>query len=305
MLVLAPAPVVGAEASATEQPAPLRLNWREGLRLSLAIEGTPAADFGDADVSWVRTTGRVSLQGPVSDRWGVGFSFMAELLASDVDDEPTFLAAAAGTTGGPLRDLFESTLSLGARRRIGERFALGANAYLSAKLEPGAELGDSLKGGTILTLGYRPSDAFNLSAGVKLGTRLDRSGAFAWPVLRLEWQATPRLELAIQNADLRLAYALWDRVELLLFGGAHTDRYRLERRNAGPLSAEAGTIGVRGATVGIGFRWTATDHLRIVGTAGLAVWQRLLVNDSSDDRIATRDLHGVAPVIALRMQARF
>jgi hypothetical protein len=293
-----------AQSSASVSGAESALSWRDGLRATLTVEGTPEVDFGDADVSWVRTTGRLALQGPVSERWGLGVSLSAELLQSDVDDRASFLAVAADDEG-PLRDLFESTLSLGARRRIGERFALGADGYLSTKLEPGADLGDALKGGGFFTLLYRPSETFSFTAGVKLGSRFDRAGLFAWPVIRLEWQVTPRLEFEIQNANLRLAWAAWQRTELLLFGGAHTDRYRLERRASGPLSADAGTIGFRGANVGIGFRWNATEHLRVVGTAGVAVWQKLLIADASDDQIDSRELRGAAPVIALRLQARF
>jgi hypothetical protein len=292
------------DARASPVPSPSDVTWRDGLRFNLAIEGTPRADFGDAHVSWLRTTGRSSIQAPVSEQWGLGASFSAELLSPTVDAAPSFLAAAAGG-GEPLRDLFESTLSIGARRMIRERWALQSDVYLSAKLESGADLGESLKGGTVLTLAYRRPDAFELAAGVKLGSRLDRAGLYAWPVLRVQWQITDRLEFEIQNADVRLAYALWDGFELLGFGGARTDRYRRERRATGPLASDSSTLSFSDASVGLGFRWHAGEHFRIIGTVGAVVWQRLRVRDADAGEIASRDAQGAAPIVALRIQARF
>jgi Domain of unknown function (DUF6268) len=303
-LVFCPVGPLAEEASTASEPTPSEVSWRDGLRFNLAVEGTPDVEYADADVSWLRTTGRLSIQGPVSEQWGLGASLSAELLSSSVDADPSFLAPAAGG-GEPLRDLFESTFSVGARRMIRERWAFGSDAYVSVKLEPGANLGDSLRGGTVFTLAYRRSDALEVAGGVKLGSRLDRAGLYAWPVLRVEWQITDRIDFEIHNADLRLAYELRDGFELLGFGGARTDRYRLEERETGPLATDSGTLGVRDATVGVGFRWYANEHFRIVGSVGAVVWQRLKVSDADTDEIASRDAHGAAPVVALRIQARF
>jgi hypothetical protein len=303
-LTFSAAGAFAADANAPPEPAPRDVTWRDGLRFNFAIEGTPDVEYSDADVSWLRTTGRVSIQRPVSEQWGLGASFSAELLSPEVDAEPSFLAPAAGG-GQPLRDLFESTFRVGARRTIRERWAIQSDAYFSTKLELGANLGDSLKGGTVLTFGYRRADELEVAAGVKLGSRLDRAGLYARPVFRVEWQITDRLELEIHNADVHLAYALRDGFELLGFGGARTDRYRLERRETGPLATELGTLSVRDATVGVGFRWVANEHFRIVGTVGAVVWQRLEVSDADTDEIASREAQGAAPVIALRIQARF
>jgi len=293
----------GALADDTSaSPEPVLTTWRDGLRFNFGIEGTPDVEYSDADVSWLRATGRVSIQRPVSKQWALGASFSAELLSPDVDAEPSFLAPSGGD---PLRDLFESTLRVGARRTIRERWALRSDAYLSTKLELGAELGEALRGGTVFTFGYRRADELEVAAGVKVGSRLDRAGAYARPVLRVEWQMTDRLELEIQNADLNLTYELKDGFELLGFGGARTDRYRLERRETGPLATELGTLSVRDATVGVGFRWVANEHFRIVGTVGAVVWQRLKVSDADTDEIASREAQGAAPVVALRIQARF
>ena len=299
-----PAQAQAPDAPRAAHSTAARASWRDGLRLNLALEGAPDVDFGDADVSWVRTNGRIALQGPVSERWGLGVSLSGEMLVSEVDDAATFLAPAADGDG-PLRDLFESTLSAGMRRRIGERFAIGADGYVTAKLEPGAELGNSLKGGGVFSLLYRRSDTLSVAVGAKLGSRLDREGPFAWPTLRVEWHITPRLELDINNATVRLGYAVWDGLELLGFASYRSDRYRMERRELGPLAADAGTIGVRSATLGAGVRWNLSEHVRLLGTVGLSVWQRLLVNDGDDARVASRESEGAAAVLALRLQTRF
>ena len=104
---------------------------------------------------------------------------------------------------------------------------------------------------------------------------------------------------------MRLGYAVWDGLELLGFASYRSDRYRMERRELGPLAADAGTIGVRSATLGAGVRWNLSEHVRLLGTVGLSVWQRLLVNDGDDARVASRESEGAAAVLALRLQTRF
>ena len=301
---LAPFSASRAESTLPRATPSADSSWREGLRFQLAVEGAHDVSFEDADVSWLRTSGLIALQGPLSERWSAGVSVSAELLSPEVDGDASFLAATAGG-GDALRDLFESNLRAGARMMIRQRWSLGAEGYLTAKLEPGADFGDGLKGGTLLGFGYRPSDAFDLMAGVKLGSRLDRPGVHAWPMLRMEWQITDRLELDLRNANLRLVFELRDGLELFGFGGARSDRYRLERRALGPLASEPGTLGIRDATVGAGLSWIPNEHLRVVGTLGTVVWQKLSVNDADADRIESRTSDGAAPIASLRIQARF
>jgi len=292
------------DAGAQSPSAPRDASWQDGLRFRVGFEGAPDVAFRGADVSWLRATGRLALEGPVSERWGASVSLDAEWLSPRANADASFLPQTAGG-GEALRDLFESNLRIGARRAIRERWTLGGEVYLTTKLEPGAELGHSLKGGTVLALGYQPSEALDLAAGVKLGSRLDQSGVYGWPVLRVHWQATDRLALELHNANLRLAYALRDHIELLGFGTLRADRYRLERREVGALAVQPGTIGVRDATVGVGLRWDANEHLGVAATVGAVVWQRLLVNDAEADRVESRSARGAAPAASLRLQARF
>lgn len=303
-LLVVPESSRGEDAGAAQSPARSDPSWRDGLRFQLGFEAVPDVAFRDADVSWLRTTGRVSLQGPVSERWGAGISLSAEWLSPSEDADSSFLPQTAGG-GDALRDLFESNLRIGARRIFRDRWSAGAELYLTAKLEAGADLAESLKGGTFLALGYQPSDALELAAGVKIGSRFDRSGVYAWPMLRVRWRATDRLELELHNARLRLSYELWDGIELLGLGTVRTDRYRLEERDVGALAAHAGTIGIRDATVGVGLRWNVNEHVRLDATVGAMVWQRLLVNDPDADRIESRTAHGAAPSASLRLTARF
>ncbi|HEU4428384.1 MAG TPA: hypothetical protein VFT98_06490 [Myxococcota bacterium] len=294
----------GAEETRAAALPPSDVSWRDGLRFQLGVEGMPDVAFRDAGVSWLRATGQLSLQGPVSERWAAGVSLSADWLSPRADAEASFLPQTAGG-GEALRDLLESNLRIGARRTIREHWTAGAELYLTAKLEPGAELGRSLKGGSVLAVGYQPSDALLFAAGAKIGSRFDHAGAYAWPVLRVQWQATDRLELELHNANLRLAYELRDHIELLGFGAVRADRYRLELREVGALAARPGTIGIRDATVGVGLRWTANEHVRVIAMLGAVVWQRLLVNDADADRIESRTAHGAAPSASLRLQARF
>jgi len=124
-------------------------------------------------------------------------------------------------------------------------------------------------------------------------------------VLRVEWQITPRLAFALRNVDLRLTYELSDRLDLLVYGRAQTDRYRLERRVSGTLAADAGSIGIGDASVGLGLVWDPSERWRVTGSTGVAVWGRVFVADSEDDKRAEREMTGAAPVVTLRVQRRF
>jgi hypothetical protein len=293
LVTLALALIAGA-AQAQER------TWTDGLRLRLGADGIHSVDFGRTEVSYLRARGALSLEGPLSDDWVGAASWSLEYEGPRYEDEAGFLPA-----GGAPRDLVESTFRIGARRRVSDSWWLGAQPYLSAKLEPGADLADSLKGGSVLVVGYTHGDDLEILAGAKVGTKLDRRGAFVWPYLRVRWQIRDDLQLRLENATLRLGYELSEDVELIAFASGRTDRYRLDRSDAPALGPTPATFGITEASAGVGARVRVTPRVRLSANAGLLFWQRIRIADGDSDLLARRSTHDRAPLLTLQLETRF
>ncbi|MBM4382234.1 MAG: hypothetical protein FJ091_02580 [Deltaproteobacteria bacterium] len=274
--------------------------WTDGLRARLSVDGVHSVDYGAAEVSFVRAHGLVSLEGPLSDDWVGAASWSLEYEGPRYEDEGAFLPGGAAP-----RDLVESTFRIGARRRVTDHWWLGAQPYLSAKLEVGADLEDGLKGGSVFVVGYTHSDDLEILAGIKLGTKLDRSGAFVWPYLRVRWQIRDDLQLRLDSATLRLAYELSDDLDLIAFAGGRTDRYRLDASDGPAVGPAPATFSLTEISAGAGARVQLSPRVRLAANAGLSFWQRIRIADRDADRLASRSTHDPAPFLTLQLESRF
>lgn len=292
-----------AAAAETRPEAGADVRWLDGLQLRLGVAGIHSVDYGATEVSWLRARGSVFLGGPMSERAAALASFSIEYERPEFEDAGGFLGD--GGSGAPVEELIESTLRFGGRVAVRERWFLGAHPYISAKFENGADLSSSLRGGVVLLLEFEPSETFDVMAGLKLGSRLDRSGLYAWPYLRLRWQASDRVQLRIDNARFRVGYALREGIELRAFAGARADRYRLASRDRAPAGPGRGTFSLREATAGVGVRWDASRRVRVLANAGLLFWQRVAIADGDADRFASHSTHHPAPFGSIELELRF
>jgi hypothetical protein len=288
--------LLGFSASANAQePA-----WTDGLRARISVDGIHSVDYGTSEVSFVRGHGLISLEGPLSDDWVGAASWSLEYEGPRYEDEASFLG-----DGAAPRDLVESTIRIGARRRLSDRWWLGAQPYLSAKLELGADFEDSLKGGSVFVVGYSRGDVLEVLTGVKLGSRLDQSGVYAWPYVRVRWQVRDDLQLRLENATLRLAYTLRDNLDLIAFASGRTDRYRLDASDAPAAGPAAATFSMTEASTGIGARIQLSRRVRLAANTGLLFWQRIRVKDRGGDLLERRKAYDPAPFLTLQLETRF
>jgi hypothetical protein len=302
-LALSPVLVRAAEDGEVEAPpASADARWIDGARLRLAVDGASDVDHGSTRVSWLRGSGRLGLESRLSERWTGTLGVSFEYAAPDFAGDESFLAI--GTGSGPtFDDLMETTLALGARRTLGKAWAIAGQAYLSARFERGADFGDALRGGVLFAVEYEPSERFEALLGVRVRTRLDR-GVAAQPYVRLRWQIAPSLRLRLENADAQLELRMRDALHGFVYGAAHSKRYRLAERAGLPLHQNAGTLGVAGATGGLGLRWQASERVRWVGRVGAILWERLTVNDEHGDRIDRSSTRDAAFFARLELQTR-
>ena len=171
--------------------------------------------------------------------------------------------------------------------------------------EPGADLADSLKGGSVFVVGYSRAEALEVLAGVKLGSRLDHEGLFAWPYLRVRWQIRDDLQLRLENATLRLAYEVRDDLDLIAFASGRTDRYRLDPSDAPAVEPAPATFGITEASAGIGARVQLSPRVRLAANAGLLFWQRIRIDDRAGDLLQRRKAYDPAPFLTLQLETRF
>lgn len=102
-------------------------------------------------------------------------------------------------------------MRLGAGLRIRDNWLMVGEGYLQSKLEPGADIGDSLKDGFLLGIGHRRSSGLEALLGVELGTRLDHDGLYAWPSLRVRWRIDDRWRLEFNNGGLGVVCEISER----------------------------------------------------------------------------------------------
>ncbi len=273
------------------------------FRFQLEGEGMFGADYGSADVSWARSMARLRIRGPVSERVELAFRIYHDYAAFDFDGDTTSLPLGGGG-GDPFDDLIDSGARFGASVRIHESWAVLAEGYVQSKLERGAELDSAWKGGGILGVGHRFSDDLDVALALKIGTRLDRA-ATVWPNLRVRWHIADGWDLDLNNLQLRVTRELSEAWSVTGFTALRSQRYRLADRDGGPQGLGEGTLGNRFVPLGVEAEWRPRPRLRVMGSLGAVVWQRLKVNDEHGDEFDTESTSGFAPLVSLQVEARF
>lgn len=313
LAALAAAALAGADLAAAEEPSvasipepPLGAPVEPAtapFRLRLLLENAPNAGFDGADVSWLRSGARLLVGGPVSERVEVNLRLAGEFVEFDVGGDEGFLDT--GRPGAPFDDLIESSVRLGAGFRVREKWQVVGEGYLQSKLEQDADVGDSLKGGVVLGAGYRRSTDLRVLFGVKLGTRLDRSGLYPLPILRVGWQIDDRWRFDFNNGDFQLEHELSEHWGISASAAFQTDRFRLADRDDGPAGVGEGSLAHWRVPVTLGVEWRPSARWSVRVSGGAIAWQHLDVNDEDADDFDSVTADRAAPFAGLEVTARF
>jgi hypothetical protein len=267
-----------------------------GVRVRLSEEAYLGARYDDTELYWTRTGLSIAGALPIlNSRNGLAVSFSTAVVTPLADGSTNFLDL-PGASDDPLDPLLDSSLGLGGQLDIGRGFGLALYARLSARHEIGAELASALTGGGSFAVDYRRGGWLRLRLGVGLGTAIDRAKLRASPVFRLRIRPIPRVWIETDITSGRIEWEVSSRLELSVFGGVDSTRYRLAERGG---TVGSGSLELRKSEVGIGIRTRFGRTFRLGIEAAVVLGQHLTVSDDNRRTVDARDTR--EPSAALRI----
>lgn len=268
-----------------------------GLRVRAEQDFLLGARYDDTGLDWLRSG--ISLGGgiPIGSRFeGIAVSLSTAVVDPVVDGSPDILDL-PGTDDDPFDPLLESSLGLGTRFDLPLRFNVEINAGISARHEIGAEFSSALATAGSLAVGYRYGSWLRLRLGVGLGSTIERADLTVSPVFRVRIRPVPGVWLETDGTAGRVEWQATPRLQLALFGGVDSKRYRLAKR--GP-TLEAGSLELAKSEVGLGLRTPLSRDLRFQLQTAIVLGQRITLLDEDRDEIDARDTR--EPTFALRLR---
>jgi len=270
-----------------------------GLRVRIDEGADLGAQFDDSELHWLRSglslEGALPIGGP--DR-GIAVSFSTAAVNPIVDGSRDFLQV-PGDEDDPFDTMLDSTFGLGGRFEIGWGFNGELNAGLSARHEVGAEFESALTAGGSFAVGYRYENWLRLRLGVGLGTSIDRAKLTASPVFRLRLRPMPGVWLETDGTSGRIEWEVYPQLELTLFGGVDSKRYRLAARGQ---TVGAGSLELKKSEVGLGIRTNLGRSLRLRIQAAVILGQHLTLVDEDRNIVDARDTREPTGAIRLSLE---
>jgi hypothetical protein len=257
-----------------------------GIRVRLRQDAYFGARYDDTELDWTRTGLSIGGALPIPDRQrGPVVSFSTAIVNPVTDGSSNFLALDS-SRDDPFDPLLDSSLRLGGQIYIGRGFGIDLATGLSARHEIGADFTSSISAGGSIAVDYRRGQWLRLRLGVGLGTAIDRNRLNASPVFRMRVRPMPGLWLETDGTSGRIEWQVSSRIELNVFGGVDSKRYRLAARGT---TIGAGSLELRKSEVGIGIRTNIGRRLRLGAEAVVVLGQRVTVFDDHRRKVDARD----------------
>lgn len=270
-----------------------------GLRVKLSEDVNAGAEYGDTGVDWYRTG--LSLEGALPIRkldTGFGISLSSAVI-SPVIHGSSQLFDLPGTNDDPLDNLLDSSLRTGLLVEVGHGFSLAVNSGLSARHEIGADLQSALVVASSFGIDYRRNNWLRLQLGVGLGTSIDRADLRVSPVFRIRVRPVQGVWIEAGPNGGQIEWAATDRIDLSLYGGIDSKRYRLSNRGG---SVGAGSLELANSEVGIGIRTRVARDFRIRGEIGVLLGQHMTVVDDDGNTVDAVDTNEPSAAIRITIE---
>jgi hypothetical protein len=268
-----------------------------GLRIRGEQDFLLGARYDDTDLDWLRSGLAFGGGIPIGSRFdGIAFSLSTAVVDPIVDGSPNILDL-PDTDDDPFDPLLDSAFGLGTRFELPLHFDVEINAGLAARHEIGAQLSSALATAGSVALGYRRGEWLRLRLGVGLGSTIERADLKVSPVFRLRVRPVPGVWLETDGTTGRIEWQATPRIELSLFGGVDSKRYRLAKR--GP-TIEAGSLELAKSEVGLGVRMPLPGDLRLQLQTAVVLGQRITLFDEDRNEIDARDTR--EPTFGLRLR---
>lgn len=268
-----------------------------GLRTHLDQGLVSSGEFDGARTWWLRSGVALEAGVPIGERVEIGLSpsFAWERLL--VEGSETFVFAQSGRERR-FTDFLDSSLRVGARVMLDERWDLELATGFSSRHEDGARYAESARAGGSLAFSYRRGRWLRLRLGVGLGSDIDDGKLRVSPVYRIVLRPLPNWSLEASGLGGAIEWDARPSSRLALTGGVDGTQYRLERRGQPPVSGGQGTLQRRQSTVGLELRETLNDHLRLRLGLGLVLREELTVID--EDGVDVDSRRNRDPSVTLR-----
>ncbi|MGC9449969.1 MAG: DUF6268 family outer membrane beta-barrel protein [Oceanipulchritudo sp.] len=205
----------------------------------------------------------------------------------------------------PWDKVTEYSVGLNWRRPAGEAGMLFFAPSLEFARGDGADWGDSLRGGAILSYGHRFSDSLTIGVGAGVFSGLEETQGF--PVLLIDWRINESWRIGnpfrpgpTGPAGLEVVYTFAPEWEIALGGGWRSNRFRLDENGPNP----DGIGEVEGFPAFLRLSWRASETISLDLYGGMFLEGELTYEDSDGDKIAEDDLDS-APMAGISLTARF
>ncbi len=289
--------------SVFERGADLLRSTKVRPRFFFGSRGMIEGDFGDADVSWVRSNGAMSVAVPLTDKFSIVPRISGQSVNWSFDGDNRFLDTGK-TSGRPFDDLIQLGFRVDGRYKVTERWSAVGSVSLATSIEDGADLDDGARWGGSLGAAYE-RETYRVMLGVGLREKMIRNSISVAPIFYGMWRPYDWLRLETEGLGLRATARVAKGWRLFTFGGVSSERYRLDDRNDGPNGVRAGTLRDRRVRAGVGAQWRASETFRFEFDTGAIAWQQLRVNTQDNDEFDTETMDDPAAFLSLRLQVRF
>jgi hypothetical protein len=288
--------VIAVPIASVQEAAPSR--WQSFGSVTPAYIGAADIDGGGEYESRVVAV-RLGTMGPVGPRTRAGLT----LAYSDSDNR--FATPTAFGAGAPWADMERIGLSVPVLHAADGAWFFQLSPSVDYFREEGADLGDALTFGAVVSASKAFGKARMLGIGVGVFRQLEEMQVFAFPAV--DWTLTDRLRInnplpagPTGPAGLELNYRFSDTWALGVGGAYRQIGFRLREDGAFPggVGAETGLIAFLHAGTKTGQR------LSIDLYAGAVINGQLEVQDRNGDALVSRDL-ATAPIVGATLKLAF
>ena len=228
---------------------------------------------------------------------GLGLSF---------DYERWDFSGVAGLAGVDLWDeLYRPGISIPILYRTDNNWRFGFIPSLDVAGANGAEIGESLSYGAVLSAAYAFGPDLTLGLGGGIFERLDQTEFF--PFVVVDWTINDRLRLTnpfragpVGPAGLELIYAWGERMEMGVGGAYRSYRFRLD--DSSTVADGIGQVDFWATFLRLGWRLGQSYHIDING--GALFGGTITIEDQDANELGESD-YDAAPFIGATVRGRF
>ncbi len=254
---------------------------------------------GGGDLSISRYSLMIGSGVPLNDKTNLALRLSYDFEDYDISNLKGF------SVSSPWNKIDRVGLGAGVSYKLNESWSLRAGPIVQYAGERGADFGDSLMYGGIISASYRVNRNLLIGFGGGVFYRLEETSFF--PAFLISWNITDRLRLGnsyrlgpMGPAGLELTYNFDKNWELGAGGGYRSSRFRLDSN--GPVPGGIGENDNWPVYVRISRNFRQLFNIDLFG--GAAFGGKLKLNDSSGNEINSVS-YDTTPIIGLTVGGRF